>query len=185
MDKKHEPTHMERCLDLMRSQDISDWHKPYAVTLRFKKGTTRDDALSNLIYFSKRLNKKIFKNAYTRHGKKLRNMSKVEWGWEEVQKEQSHKDPHIHMIIESPEHLPEEDFHLLVRQQWEDTERGMVTLFYDLNRNKPRDRDTPRHWVVFDFFNMDKMYSDGWQNYISKKRTTSSGDDVLFEAWVV
>lgn len=173
---------MENCLELMRSHDISDWNNPYAVTLRFKKGTTRDQAISNLIYFSKRLSKKVFKNAYSRHGKKLRNISKSEWGWEKVEKGQKDRDPHIHLILESPKHLPEDEFHLLVREQWEDTDRGMVNLFYNLNKNES---NNPPFWVVFDFFSMDKMYSSEWQDYISKRRTTLSADDVLFEAWVV
>lgn len=178
-------SHTQLCLKFMCSpeilKDISGWHQPYGVTLRFKKGTNRDDALSSLVYFLKRLNKKIFNSANTRHGVKLGCISKMEWSWEQVEKEQANRDPHIHMVIESPEHLSEEEFKLLVKEQWEDTKSGKTKLFHNRNKNNP---DKPSAWKVFKIICMEKMYSKRWVRYISKIRTTLSADDVLFEAWV-
>ena len=180
--------HKDMLLAWMSSHVISNWNTPYAVTLRLKKGATRDDAESNVVDFLKRLNRKVFKNAYIRYGKRLRTISKVEWGWENVEKEQSNRDPHIHMALESPTHLSDTEFQLLARKQWEETKQGISKLIYDNNKGKRKFKGNeriPPQWVTIDMFHMEKMYSSKWLDYISKKRTTLSGDDVLVRAWTL
>lgn len=172
--------HRDMLLAWTSSHDISNWHCPFAVTLRFKRGTTRQEVVGNINYFLNRLNEKIFKHAYRRHGKYLKSISTAEWSWEEVEKGQSQRDPHVHMVIESPplSRMSEEEFFCLVKEQWNKTDKGITEIaYYKKGINKSRKGD-------INVFHMEKMYL-GWLGYISKSKTKLSGDDILVDTWKV
>lgn len=179
--------HRDLLLAWMGSQVISSWNTPYAITLRLKKGATREAAEANVVDFIKKLNKKVFKNTYSLYGKRLRCMSKIE-GRDEVEENQNKYGPHVLMIIESPSHISEIEFRLLIQEQWEETKQVVSRFFYGQNKQKGKvawNECKSSKWVIVDLFHIEKVRSTKWINYISKKRTALPGSDILIRSWTL
>jgi hypothetical protein len=133
---------------------ISDFYSenpipnPLNVTLTQKQvvdGHRIDDTLSeqNFRHFRNLLNRKVFGNAYTRHGRQL--------GLLVVRENSALQRHHLHAIIEIPERIPYPEFCDLMRSCWSDTRFGYHQVHFERPETKAR--------------------VNGWQSYCLKKRS--------------
>lgn len=122
--------------------------KPINITLTQKQiveGQRIDDEISsaNFRHFRNLLNRRLFGNAYKRHGRQLAMLVVREDGaW--------HRH-HLHAIIEKPASLTTEEFIALVMECWCKTRFGYREYHFE----EPADWDR----------------ETGWINYCLKKRT--------------
>lgn len=154
--------HLNASMDWVRSIDCSGWNAPYAVTLNFWNGTMKDDATKDITYFLNRLDAWVFKNAYRKYGKRLRRIGVFEGGA---------SNPHYHMLLESPNHLPEFEFEHKVESIWGGVESGQTYIWLEGTGKR------------IPIFKMEKMYSKGWLDYICKLKTKESADDADVMNW--
>lgn len=146
----------------VRSLDTSNWNTPYAITLNFWNGTTRESAKRDITHFLNTLNSKVFKNAYKKYGKRLRIIGVFEG---------SSGTPHYHMLLESPKFWSDIQFEMIVETLWGKTKTGQTYIWLDGTGQR------------IPIFKMEKMYSDGWSGYMSKLRTKQSADDADVMNW--
>lgn len=149
-------------LDWLRSIDTSDWQKPYAITLNFWPGTSRQTAEACVREFLNRLSRKVFGNANRRHGKRLRVIPVLE-GVGQV---------HCHLLIESAEHISGDEFTLICKQLWSNIQSAQTYIRCS-------------NGGVVSVFDAQPIYSGGWLNYIAKTQTKLSADDVSILNMVV
>lgn len=94
-------------------QRIHSFNQPIHTTFTFKQINTKDQARVTLASFSHTLSKCVYKNAYRRHGKKIRLFGALE-GYESYGTRF-----HWHTIIESPHKMSPISFSSLTRKTWE------------------------------------------------------------------
>lgn len=148
-------------LNYMRSVDVSSWNVPYAVTLRTWYGTSKEQLRLDVKHLLNCLDYQVYKNAFKKHGKRLRRIGVIEGS-------ESH--PHYHLLIESPGHLSDGEFRAIVRSKWSAIRCGQTYIWTSKGQCVPQ-------------FDMTKVYSTGWKDYISKLRTKESVEDVDFINW--
>lgn len=103
-----------------------NWSCPVAVTLTERQVFTGDRFTSfqiddirssqNTRQFLNRLNKRIFKNSFSRFGKRLKSFVVMEGN-----RSTRH---HIHAVLDRPSHIPFDDFKDLITDCWSKTKFG-------------------------------------------------------------
>ena len=161
-DMKQDLMNLNASMDWVRSIDYSGWNAPYAVTLNFWNGTNKEGATKDLTHFLNRLDGWVFKNAYRKYGKRLRRIGVFEG---------AATNPHYHMLLESPNHLPDIQFEHKVESLWGRVRSGQTYIWLDGTGKR------------IPTFTMEKVYSKGWLDYIGKLRTKESADDVDVMNW--
>lgn len=121
---------------------------PINITLTQKQifeGQRIDDEISsaNFRHFRNLLNRRLFGNAYKRHGRQLSMFV--------VQEDGAWQRHHLHAIIEKPASLTTEEFIALVMECWGKTRFGYREHHFE----EPADQ----------------AWEAGWVNYCLKKRT--------------
>ena len=149
-------------MDWVRSFDCTGWNAPYAVTLNFWNGTRKEYASKDIKHFLNKLDASVFKGAYRKHGKRLQRIGVFEG---------ADTNPHYHMLLESPNHLSDIQFEFLVESLWGSVRSGQTYIWIGATRQR------------IPIFTMDKMYSEGWLEYIGKLRTKESADDADVMNW--
>ena len=155
---EHDKDHFHATMEWVRSIDYSEWNTPFAVTLKFWRGTNRRSASRDVMHFLNKLDSSVFKGAYRKHGKRLRRVGVFEGiVGDDFHWSQSSKNPHYHMLLESPAHLSE-------------------TAFKE--RMKGHGRSGPTFVIK-----MERVYSEGWLEYMGKLRTKDSAHDADVVNW--
>ena len=161
-DMRQDLINRNATMDWVRSTDCSGWNTPYAVTLNFWNGTKKEDARKDVTHFLNRLDAWVFKNAYRKYGKRLRRIGVFEGG---------ETNSHYHLLLESPNHLSGVQFEHKVESLWGSVRSGQTYIWIGATRQR------------IPIFTMDKMYSEGWLEYIGKLRTKESADDADVMNW--
>ena len=144
----------------------SDFINPSSITLTLKKGIrfysdsgfgyNRLDEMkisNNLRYFLNRLNQKVYGSSCRRYGNKIPTISIYEW-------EQTN--PHIHLLMDRPDHIDEDLWIYLIQSNWSKTPFGnhqiKVVPTYDENGwidyiTKVHSKDIKNHPDHYDWVN--------------------------------
>ena len=94
------------------SQNIINWNNPLSVTLTTRFINTSESQMrKEYSRFVNRLSKRIFPNAYKRHGKLIKETSYIEYGKDNQQ-------IHTHMIVETPYKTDVQSFRTLIDETW-------------------------------------------------------------------
>ena len=94
------------------SQNIINWNNPLSVTLTTRFINTSESQMrKEYSRFVNRLSKRIFPNAYKRHGKLIQETSYIEYGTVD-------QGIHTHMIVETPKKTDIQSFILLMEETW-------------------------------------------------------------------
>ena len=122
---------------LLNYINFSSWLRPVAVTLTLKQtfhsvaGSVRlnaDHAARNLRHFLNKLNRRYFKNAFDRHGKRLAVVPIMEV---------SHEGRlHYHLIMDRPSHISAVQFGTDIRSLWQSTDWGYKEVHIDDHPNE-------------------------------------------------
>lgn len=117
--------------------NLPAWQNPIAVTLTLKQvfhsalGSVRlnaDHAIRNLRHFLNQLNRRYFKNAFSRYGKRLSVAPILEV---------SHEGRlHYHLIIDRPPHISVVRFGTDIRSLWQSTDWGYNEVHIDDHPNE-------------------------------------------------
>ena len=153
---------LKHMMSWVRSLETEKWNVPYAITLNFwKNDICRETAKRDISHFLNTLNSQVYKNAYKKYGKRLRVIGVFE----------ESPSTHYHMMMESPKHLSEVQFETLVETLWGRVSSGQTYIWLDGTGQR-----IPN-------FKMEKMYSNGWFDYITKLKTKKSVDDADILNW--
>lgn len=95
--------------------DSFEFNRCLAVTLTMKKRSSGQkldqiNAPNNLRHFLNVINRKVYKNKFTRYNKKLTIIPVLEWSYG--------IEWHYHLIIEIPETIPIADLKKIIRDAW-------------------------------------------------------------------
>ena len=168
---EHDKDHFHATMEWVRSIDYSEWNTPFAVTLKFWRGTNRRSASRDVMHFLNKLDSSVFKGAYRKHGKRLRRVGVFEGiVGDDFHWSQSSKNPHYHMLLESPAHLSETAFKERMRELWSSTRSGQTYIRNQKGQCLP----------VLD---IGHVYSEGWLEYMGKLRTKDSAHDADVVNW--
>lgn len=115
--------------------------KKFIVGMNFNKfKNDRIRSSQNTKHFLNRINQSVFKNSFHRYGKRLKSFVVREFS--------SHtKQPHIHMILETPNRFSFDEFKEVINECWWRTKFG------------------------YHHTDVRKMNDDGWLDYLLKDRT--------------
>ena len=161
-DMRQNLKNLDASMDWVRSIDYTGWNAPYAVTLNFWNGTEKEDATKDITHFLNRLDAWVFKNAYRKYGKRLRRLGVFEG---------ADANPHYHMLLESPTHLSDVQFEHKVESLWGIVRSGQTYIWIGSTGQR------------IPIFIMERVYSEGWLEYIGKLRTKESADDADVMNW--
>ena len=93
-------------------ENIINWNNPLSVTLTTRFINTPESQLrKEYSRFVNRLSKRIYPNAYKRHGKLIQETSYIEYGKDNQQ-------IHTHMIVETPYKTDVQSFRTLIDETW-------------------------------------------------------------------
>ena len=106
-DRSDQISHIE-----WNSQNIINWNTPLSITLTTRFINTSESQMrKEYSRFVNRLSKRIFPNAYKRHGKLIQETSYIEYGKDNQQ-------IHTHMIVETPYKTDVQSFRTLIDETW-------------------------------------------------------------------
>ena len=106
-DRSDQISHIE-----WNRENINNWNNPLSVTLTTRFINTPESQMrKEYSRFVNRLSKRIFPNAYKRHGKLINETAYIEFGKENQQ-------IHTHMIVETPHKTDVQSFRTLIDETW-------------------------------------------------------------------
>jgi len=108
---------------------------PYSQVFKITEG----DAVVNIASFLNRLNYASYRHAYKRYGRRLDVVSCIEGGRKQLREDtpdnEAIKEMHTHLLLERPNHIPYDDFEILIKKLWMETEWGNVQHYIKPIRN--------------------------------------------------
>jgi len=106
-DRSDQMSHIE-----WNRENINNWNNPLSVTLTTRFINTPESQLrKEYSRFVNRLSKKIYPNAYKRHGKLIKETAYIEYG-------KGNQQIHTHMIVETPYKTDIQSFRTLIDETW-------------------------------------------------------------------
>ena len=110
-------------------------HESYSQVHKITEG----DAIANITFFCDRINYASYKHAYKRYGKKIDIISCIEGGRKQLREKTPNRDEikelHAHLLLERPEHISFEEFKVLIKSIWIDTQWGNTQHYIKPIRN--------------------------------------------------
>lgn len=119
-DRKEHQAH-----SLWLQTNLKDWNEPLALHLTTRYELDADRLAIKYEEFINRLSKRIYKMAYKRYGKRIKNKSYIEGARK-----------HIHGFIETPDFLSKTEIRELINKCWGDVGYAKITRVSDYDAER-------------------------------------------------